>query len=236
MSMALITQAASAIQAARAAFEANLQALTTQAATLANQWTARQNSLVVFLHLNAATGNDANDGSAGAPLRTFDRALALVPRGGLGRLILQTDIAVNSFVLVESRRLEIYTRVGDPRRSLSFPLVAQANPAGSTNGVFFLRQASVELNNINLVLPPPGASVYNAPFYGVGANLELYNMQVTLPDGAAPSMAIGQGTFAAFLTQNLTSNRPLAGFYNRDIPEGTANTAQTLMLTNLVTL
>ena len=207
MSMAALISASDRLAACAAAFEGANAAHIALRDALQAEFSTRQASLAVTVHVNQAVGSDTAAGSAQAPLRSLDAALARTPFGGVCTVILLADYEVPYAAgfpystRIDGRRLVITAPPG-PLRALTFnrgPLggaTRQLAPFSLENG------GSLVLRGIKTVIPDatgyPAAIGSDCQIVAISRHDRAYSgiCELTLRGG---ELALPTNHFAALL-------------------------------------
>lgn len=200
-------------------------------------------------YVNQLTGADTNDGSAGSPLKTIDKALSNTPVGGLCTAFLQADYVMTDSITVRGRVLFVSSDTSGVLRKLTSGYAL--SPSGLSNmlhGIYGFGGPSILLRDIEVVLPSatglnPAPAGNNNCFFrtlDIGASpilpIKLSSCKVTDTAGATACLATAAYTAVTLEVYQTTFPSGMAGRYFIGVTAGAnANTLANVM-TNLSTL
>jgi hypothetical protein len=127
----------------------------TQIVAIGNEYQARIANLSRTVYVHPVTGEDTNSGDVGSPVKSIQRALAMTPRGGMCRVLLQDAIIITQPIFVTGRELQINSD-GAVRHAVSFDreLVVAVTPNLRQLKAFRLDgNASVNFSGVRINIP-----------------------------------------------------------------------------------
>ena len=199
--------------------------------------------------INQLTGSDTNDGSAGAPLKTIDKALSNTPVGGLCTAFLQADYVMADSITVRGRVLFVSSDTSGVFRKLTSGYAL--SPSGLSNmlhGFYGFGGSNVLLRDIEVVLPSatglnPAPAGNNNSFFrtlDIGASpmlpIKLSSCKFTDVAGATAYLCTAAYTAVMLEVYQTTFPSGMAGRYFIGVTAGTAANTLPNVMTNLSTL
>jgi len=192
-------------------------------------------------HINAATGNDANDGSENAPFQTVGEALERCVSGGNYELHLHTDVVYDQLRIVRAAGLTIRSNITGTKRRFT---IAQerADAPGSTR-LPSLQGSGGGLNvyflDINLDLPKAAAHVAGRYLLHGSTFTNVFFRDSEITRQADADTSLLSGFFGVFAISLRDSSYPatMGGHWLLGIAAGTdPSTVPYLLTRNIATL
>lgn len=139
-----------------------------QIASVTTAYNTRIAALSVTCYVDQTNGSDANAGTLASPYQTITKAVAAVPRGGLGTIILIGDYTMTSVVFVDGKRIRVKAS-GTVRTQLQFSRLTQLIIATTYRVLanFALSNgSSIVFEGLTLVMPPLDGTWGTYPTHG----------------------------------------------------------------------
>lgn len=130
-------------------------AATQQITAIGNAYQARLNGLQGTFYVDAVNGADNAPGSIDAPLKSIQRALTLIPRGGVCTVILKSDYTMTtaSRITIDGRRLILLSDSEAVRRNLFFERGVNDN-IRYLAGFIISNGGAITVRGLTLNMPP----------------------------------------------------------------------------------
>lgn len=175
--MPTLTEAVDAMDRLTNAYNSNVAEFEQRFIDLSTE--AREN-LSVVLAVNADTGQDANAGTASAPLKTVGEALSRCGRYGDHTILLQTDVTIDEIHAMPNGKLT-FARNGVGSRTIRFADHRASNNTQAPGFIMAYGMLSVMLSDVDIELreytaPTAPAAAFRGLGFIVGI---LRNSQVT---------------------------------------------------------
>ena len=225
-------------------------AATTKIAELGTTYQTLIATLSTTVYVNQTTGLDTNAGTALAPIKTLQRAVAMTPRGGKCRTLLQTNYLLDADLSLDQRALFIESDSGVKRR-LTFDQASEIISAVETR---YRRQfilsgfATLHFYGLTVVEPtannPALATDYRRnmirnSFWGYHSlnAIGISGCDIEIPAANPFGWFMNAASpMSLMVSANTITTATVAGRWFEGITAGTASTTLPWLITNLATL
>lgn len=200
-------------------------------------------------YVNPLMGDDSAAGTAAAPLKTIEKAIANTPAGGVVMAYLQTDYVFPANITVDSRFLHIRSDVsGTKRKIISNYYAANSSAETYLAGLVMANGAQVMVTDLTLQLPSPAGFIpapvgFTNSFFKTSswagtviAAVKLTACEVTATADFAGWIFGSPNSAIVFEVLSVTFPSNFGGRYVHGVASGTNPATLTNILTNLSAL
>ncbi|WP_462402181.1 hypothetical protein [Pseudomonas sp. Marseille-QA0332] len=200
-------------------------------------------------YINPLTGDDTAAGTAAAPLRTLQKALANTPNGGQTIVYLQADYELAANIAVDGRLLHVGSDIAGVKRKIKCKYyVTNDGLATWLGGFVSYYGGQVMLTDVTLDLPSPAGltpvpgGLKNAVFMSNSGGgtpvlaVKLSSCDVVAAADWVGSLVAASSSAIALEVYNSTFPANFGGHYVYGVASGTNPATLANLLTNLATL
>lgn len=198
-------------------------------------------------YVNQQTGDDTAAGTAAAPLKTIDKAVANTPAGGSCLIRLQADYLHSTAIVAAQRVVNIMTDTTGVKRKLTLTYQTDGTSA-YLSGIGLPSWGSLGLRDVTLVLPSP-AGIVPPPSGSANSVIKTYSSSIVSMlalkldscDVQAPADFVGflmPGSANGVVLEVISTSTPsgFAGRYVTGVAGGAASNTLGNVVTNLASL